>query len=152
MIELQEEILLQMEDAFASSTVEQAFLLGCTSRLDCLNRCCKLPAVRAGKHFYTPDATAADQIITAWGVEGVCFCGFIHSHVVNKEELSEADILFAKELIAAYDLPVLWFGLAIVTAREVAYKFYAVSRQERHNIDIKPVRTTSARGELIEKR
>ena len=127
-------ILEKIGQVFSSSDVEQGFLLGCTTRLDCLDYCEQVPAVRAGIHFYEPDATCANEIIQSWAKRGICFCGFIHSHVVDKEDLSEADEEFARSLSGAYDIPVMWFGLGVVNCQSVSFSFYSVSVENDKNM------------------
>lgn len=138
MLTIRREVLRQLTEAFWESGQEEGFLLGCTSRLDCLDHCEQLPAVRVGLHFYEPDSEQADRIIRRWAEQEICFCGFIHSHVADKSDLSEADIEFAKRIYKVYCLPQLWFGIGVVGAGRVEYIFYSVASDDE-NTTIEPV-------------
>lgn len=110
---------------FSSSCTEQGFLLGCSQKLNEIDFCCLLPAYRSGKYFYEPNSCEADQIIRNWAERNICFCGFIHSHLVYKKELSENDVEFAKRILTAYSIPVLWFGVGAVNDLNVDFQFYS---------------------------
>ena len=126
---IEKEILGKMAAVFSTSQQEQGFVLGCSARLDCVDTCEQIPAIRAGLHFYTPDASYANQVIQNWSEVGVCFCGFVHSHIVNKPALSEADIEYARSMFQVYRLPVLWFGIGLVQKQNVDYHLYSVTTQ-----------------------
>lgn len=55
---------------------------------------------------------------------------FIHSHITDKKELSEGDIKFAEQLFNSFHLPVLWFGLQILTKKCRETKFYSVQKSD----------------------
>ena len=128
MVKVNKEILNDIAQTFISIDQEQGFLLGCTTCLEQLDHCCFLPAVQAGKFYYIPDSKAADCVIKNWAARSICFCGFIHSHLSDKKDLSESDIEFAQKLFESYPLPVLWFGIGIVNEDGVIFRFYAVSK------------------------
>lgn len=130
MLSVSQEALKQMTQVFSNSETEQGFLLGCTAAWNALDHCCQLPAARSGKYFYEPFAAAANGIIQDWADHGICFCGFVHSHLVDKPSLSENDIDFAHRLFRAYPLPVLWFGIGVVRGSRVDYVFYSVTEQD----------------------
>lgn len=136
MLIISRQVIEQLTNVFRESNQEKGFLLGCTSHLDTLDCCKQLPAIQAGLHFYEPDFELANEIVRLWANHRICFCGFIHSHVVNKPELSEADIDFARSLFLVYDLPVLWFGLALVRGENVQYRFYSVEAGKRTDIQL----------------
>ena len=123
------EILDRITSVFTQSPQEEGFLLGCSSQINQITHTAFLPSSRAGRYYYIPDAMQATEIIRSWIAQGVCFCGFIHSHVTAKHNLSEADLQFAETLFRAYRIPVLWFGLAVVTGGNVAFQFYSVAKQ-----------------------
>lgn len=139
MLEIDKKILTEITQQFLSKKNEMGFLLGTASRLNCLEYCYQLPAKQAGLHYYVPDEAKANNIIQYWTEQNICFCGLIHSHVVSKEELSEADIEYAKLIFQTYHLPVLWFGIGIVREVEVTFKFYAVTRKSDKQIKIMEV-------------
>ena len=139
MLVIQEEILEKMREIFVSGKEEQGFLLGSESCLNQLDRCYQIPAVQAGIYFFTPDVSAADSMVRNWARQGICFSGFIHSHIVEKNDLSVPDIEFAKKLFRAYELPVLWFGLALVKKNTVEFKFYAVEQCGENDIKLTQV-------------
>ena len=129
MLSIREEVTVKLTGVFQNSKQEKGFLLGCSSRLDCVDHCEQIPAIRAGLHFYEPDSAYADGVIQKWAADNICFCGFLHSHLVDKTDLSIPDIQFARKLFQAYSLPVLWFGLALVEGKSVTYRFYIVTEQ-----------------------
>lgn len=143
MLKIKKEILQQLRDTFMSSNQEQGFLLGCKSHFERLEYCYQIPAVRAGKYFYIPNANEADKVIDLWAEQEICFCGFIHSHVVEKVDLSENDVEFAKQLFSAYKLPVLWFGLGLVQEEKIHFQFYSVQKNDNEDITIIPVHFVS---------
>lgn len=75
----------QLTQTFLSNDYEQGFLLGSTSCLEQLDCCHQVAPARASMQFYTPDANEANKIIANWVEKNICFCGFIHSHVVEKK-------------------------------------------------------------------
>lgn len=139
MLVIQEEILEKMREIFVFGKEEQGFLLGSASCLNQLDNCYQIPAVQAGIYFFEPDVSAADSMIRNWAKQGICFSGFIHSHIVEKNDLSIPDIEFAKKLFCAYELPVLWFGLALVKKNTVEFKFYAVKQYDENDVTLMQV-------------
>lgn len=138
MLHIKRDVLLRLSTAFCECDVEKGFLLGSSNNLIHVDHCFDLPAVDAGLHFYEPNPVLADNQIRHWAGQGVCFCGMIHSHVVDKQELSENDIEYAKVLYSAYQLPILWFGIGIVNTNKVDFRFYSVSEfGEEINIVLK---------------
>jgi len=127
MLLISKTILDNISTAFCKCDIEKGFLLGSSNKLTYVDHCYDLPAIDAGLHFYEPDPVLADQAIRGWADQGVCFCGMIHSHVVDKHELSENDIEYAKVLYSAYHLPILWFGIGILHSDNIDFRFYSVS-------------------------
>lgn len=140
MLKINKEVFTEITRKFLSKKNETGFLLGTATRLNRLEYCYQLPAKQAGLHYYIPNETIADKIIQCWAERDICFCGLIHSHVVSKEELSEADIEYAKLLFQTYHLPVLWFGIGVVKNTEVTFKFYAVTQKLDEKIKITEVK------------
>lgn len=135
---VEKRILEAMSTVFSSNPQEDGYLLGCSLRTNHLTHALHLPAAHAGRNHYAPDPLRATEIIQHWATQGICFCGFIHSHVTDKQDLSEADLQFAQALFQAYRIPVLWFGLAVVSRNTVTFRFYSVT-EDRETIHISPV-------------
>ena len=130
MLLINKDVMEDISTNFFKCDVEKGFLLGSSNDLTHIDHCFDLPAMDAGLHFYEPDPVLADNQIRHWAGQGVCFCGMIHSHVVDKQELSVNDIEYAKVLYTAYHLPLLWFGIGIVYTDKVDFRFYSVSESE----------------------
>ena len=126
MLEISESVINSIIQDTESCTVEQGFILGCRSRLDRIDVCEQVPAVRAGLYFYSPDTGAATETVRRWADQEICFCGFIHSHRTDKREFSEPDIEFAERLLANFRMPYLWFGLLVITEKKKEILFYKV--------------------------
>ena len=126
MLFIKQQVLSHICDAVISSDVEQGFILGSQTRLDQLDYCREIPAVQASLNFYKPNSVVADTIIQQWANTNVCFSGYLHTHIGEKNDFSEADVAFAKKLYNAYQLPLLWFGLAVVNASTISLYFYSV--------------------------
>lgn len=143
MLHIKKDVLSNISRVFRDCDVEKGFLLGSSKDLSRIDHCFDLPARDAGLHFYEPDPILADKRIRCWADQGVCFCGMIHSHVVDKQELSENDVEYAKVLYSAYHLPLLWFGIGIVNAGKVDFRFFSVTEsggqvninQEKYQIE-----------------
>lgn len=135
---IENSLLADISTTFSNSLQEEGFLLGCSSAMNRITHAEHLNPVRAGRYYYVPDSQKANEIIRRWAMHGICFCGFIHSHVTDKEELSEADLLFAEALIRAYRIPVLWFGLAVIIGSNISFRFYSVIEKDG-NICISPI-------------
>ena len=140
MLTVKKELLYDMTEIFCSKTEEQGFLLGSRLKLNCIDYCNYLPAHKSGKYYYEPNAEAANEIIRTWEEEGICFCGLIHSHVVDKKELSENDIEYAKVLCNTYGLPVFWFAIAVVEKRNIDFIFWSVKEEKTGEIILKKVK------------
>ena len=102
--------------------------MGANKSLDIVDSFALIPAEKAGKYYYIPDIEAANRQIHQWAKEEICFCGFIHSHITDKKELSEGDIKFAEQLFNSFHLPVLWFGLQILTKKR-ACSYHALRKK-----------------------
>lgn len=104
--------------------------MGASKSLDIVDSFALIPAEKAGKYYYIPNIEAANRQIHQWAKEEICFCGFIHSHITDKKELSEGDIKFAEQLFNSFHLPVLWFGLQILTKKCRETKFFSVQKSD----------------------
>lgn len=138
MLYVKEQVLNHIRNAVISSDVEQGFILGSKTRLNQLDCCKEIPAVQTSLNIYRGDSHIANQIISQWFEEKICISGFLHSHVVDKSDLSDADKNFAIMLYNTYNLPLFWFGLAVVTNNEVTISFYCVKENSEGNILITP--------------
>lgn len=112
---LSEHVLDKLRTIFQSCEFEKGCLLGCEDSPDLICSVYEVPALNAGKYHYLPDIEKANSQIRRWGKQGIRLCGFIHSHVVNKADFSEGDLLFAKQLAESFDIGYLWFGLVVVS-------------------------------------
>ena len=119
-----------LDTALSRMDREQGCILGCSERLDRIDCVMPIRAAEASKFFYRPDVTQANCMIRQWAEEGVCFCGFIHSHVTEKRGLSEADMLFAESMFKSFCMPVMWFGLAVLQEKQKDYFFYLMKERQ----------------------
>jgi len=108
---------------------ERGFLLGCTSSFDCIDRVAVMPAKESGIYFYTPNDNCANSIIQNWATNAICFSGFIHSHTKGNRSFSQNDLEFAEQLLSRYQVPFLWFGLAIVDGNSVEILIYKLCQR-----------------------
>lgn len=138
MLFIKKQVLIHICNAVTSSDIEQGFILGSQTRLDQLDCCKEIPAVQASLNYYKPNSAVADMTIQQWANDEICFSGFLHTHIGDKCDFSDADIDFAKKLYNAYHLPLLWFGLAVVNKCDVSIDFYSI-QEDDGNIRIKPV-------------
>lgn len=102
-------VLAKITNSFIGRKEEAGGILGASKSLDIVDSFALIPAEKAGKYYYIPNIEAANRQIHQWAKEEICFCGFIHSHITDKKELSEGDIKFAEQLFNSFHLPVLWF-------------------------------------------
>ncbi len=123
-------VLAKITNSFIGRKEEAGGILGANKSLDIVDSFALIPAEKAGKYYYIPDIEAANRQIHQWAKEEICFCGFIHSHITDKKELSESDIKFAEQLFNSFHLPVLWFGLQILTKKCRETKFYSVQKSD----------------------
>lgn len=121
-------ILEQISSAFQSVPIEQGFLLGSSNHSAHISHCIKLTEINSGMNFYEPNPKAANFAIHNWFKQGICFTGFIHSHITPKMDLSEDDIHFAEKLFSSFRLPTLWFGIGTLCNKEVIFHFYSVQK------------------------
>ena len=131
-------VLAKITDSFIGRKEEAGGILGASRSLEIVDSFAPIPAVKAGKYYYVPDTEAANRQIHRWAKEEICFCGFVHSHITDKKELSEGDIKFAEQLFNSFHLPVLWFGLQILTKECRETKFYSVQKSDK-KVEISPV-------------
>lgn len=123
-------VLAKITNSFIGRKEEAGGILGANKSLDIVDSFALIPAEKAGKYYYIPDIEAANRQIHQWAKEEICFCGFIHSHITDKKESSEGDIKFAEQLFNSFHLPVLWFGLQILTKKCRETKFYSVQKSD----------------------
>ena len=121
----------EIEQAFLNNANEQGCILGSKKCLDEIDCCKQLPAIQSGDYYYVPDNHFADITIRNWAEENICFTGFIHSHTKGQMYFSDNDILFANKLLESYQIPFLWFGLAVITEEhDVSMMFYRMYKEK----------------------
>jgi proteasome lid subunit RPN8/RPN11 len=64
------------------------------------------------------DAAFATHTIHNWAGAGICAIGFVHSHLVDKDDLSRADRESASSLLQALQLPLLYIGVMVINKLE----------------------------------
>lgn len=128
MLFLTQVILQKIETEFCQVDCERGGILGCSENLDIIDYFCPIPALQSNRYSYTPDIKIANQVIAAWRRDGICFIGFIHSHIVNKPYLSEGDIHFAKMIYQNFHMPYIWFGLAVIYSEKISVLFFKVCK------------------------
>lgn len=47
---------------------------------------------------YIPDTDSLNEVLRDWHCQGIKFVGFVHSHHINKKNLSTLDINYAKKI------------------------------------------------------
>ena len=95
-------VLAKITNSFIGRKEEAGGILGASKSLDIVDSFALIPAEKAGKYYYIPNIEAANRQIHQWAKEEICFCGFIHSHITDKKELSEGDIKFAEQLFNSF--------------------------------------------------
>ena len=127
MLQIKSDVLHDLKTLVISDEKEQGFVLGSTSNFECIDRAAMIPEKESGPYFYIPDSNYANGIIRNWAENNICFSGFIHSHTKGNRSFSQNDLKFAEQLLSRYQVPFLWFGLAVVEENSVEiliYKFY----------------------------
>lgn len=125
MLQISRCVITNLQEVFLSRKTEQGFILGSNTCFGQIDFCYQVPALHSENNIYIPNADAANEAIKIWASKGICFCGFIHSHVVDKEGFSASDILFFKKLLDTYKLPSFFLGLGIVKRNDVKIVFYS---------------------------
>lgn len=97
-----------------NASEEQGWLIGCKMHIEKIDACCLLIPSYADENCYVLDSENATQAIRQWAENDVCIIGFIHSHLVDKENLSRADVDSAATLLKNLDMPFLYFGVVVV--------------------------------------
>lgn len=95
--------------------VEQGWLIGCKMDFEYLDSCYSLVASYADANCYIVDSKITTEAIRRWAENGVCNIGFIHSHLVDKEDFSLADRESANSLLKSLNMPFLYFGIVVIT-------------------------------------
>lgn len=91
-------VLAKITNSFIGRKEEAGGILGASKSLDIVDSFALIPAEKAGKYYYIPDIEAANRQIHQWAKEEICFCGFIHSHITDKKELSDGDYQLMQDL------------------------------------------------------
>lgn len=132
MLYIKSDVLHDLKTQILADEKERGFVLGCTSSFDCIDRVVVIPAKESGPYFYMPDSNYANSIIRNWAENDTCFSGFIHSHTKSNRSFSQNDLEFAEQLLSRFQVPFLWFGLAVVDENSVEILIYKVC-QRRHD-------------------
>lgn len=130
MLFVKKEILYHIRNAVTTRHIEQGFILGSQTRFNQLDYCKEIPAIQASLNYYMPNSKIANITIQQWAKEEICFSGFLHTHIGDKCDFSDADIDFAKKLYGSYHLPLLWFGLAVVNKCDISIDFYSIQEND----------------------
>ena len=129
MLYIKSDILHDLKTQILADEKEQGFVLGCTSSFDCIDRVAMIPEKESGPYFYMPDSNYANGIIRNWAKNNICFSGFIHSHTKGNRSFSQNDLEFAEQLLSQYQIPFLWFGLAVVDENSVEILIYKLCQR-----------------------
>lgn len=95
--------------------IEQGWLIGCKTDFEHIDSCYSLVPSYADANCYIIDSVLTTQAIRRWAETGVCIIGFIHSHLVDKEDFSAADRDSANSLLRSLNMPFLYFGIVVTT-------------------------------------
>ena len=109
-IGIKKSIADQLEEYLVKQNVEQGCLIGSSCYLNQIDRFAPVPGIADENHF-TPDMKAVNRQIEQWAKEGICFCGFIHSHPNGARFLSQSDHQAVESWVCATKLPFLSFGV-----------------------------------------
>lgn len=133
-IRIKKQVIHEMEQFFLSQDHEQGCLLGCSEQLDQIDRVCIIPGVHAEESF-VPDIELLNKQLIQWESLGVCFGGFVHSHIGGGSFVSMEDQETIRRWTQASELPFLCFGVALVSCNDVHLKFY-IANNDRKDITI----------------
>ena len=141
-IQIARPIAEQLERYFANQPVECGCLLGSSRYLNRIDRFAPVPGISDRNHF-TPDMDAVNCQIAGWRSQGICFCGFFHSHPDGPAVLSNADLAAIESWVCAADLPFLCFGLADGNGM---LKLYLAEKNNTGQVIIRPMRQCAVPG------
>ena len=126
-------VLARMTAHFQKRDIEQGCLIGSSQYLNEVDQFIPIPGM-ADKEYFIPEINTANENIAHWMEEGICFCGFIHSHPNGAGFLSQADRLAIESWVLAANLPFLCFGVVDGTG---FLKLYLAYQEETRNVRIK---------------
>lgn len=110
-IQIVRPIAEQLVRYFSNHPIERGCLIGSSRYLNRIDHFVPVPGT-ADMNQFTPDMDAVNRQIATWKEQGICFCGFFHSHPNGPAFLSRADRSAIESWVYAADLPFLCFGLA----------------------------------------
>lgn len=110
-LKIERQILISIIEKFKKSDFEVGFVLGSKRDIYLIDNCAYIRPLQDNKYVYIPDTNEADKVISDWSKNGIIFTGFIHSHIVDKEFFTEADLDYAEKLLNYSGLKFIWFGL-----------------------------------------
>ncbi len=113
MLTVTDEVKTFIKSMVYSSVVERGFLLGCRESIHVIDTVSIASLKEADADYLIIDADLTNTIIRKWAEEDILFCGFLHSHIGGCSEFSAEDKRFADMLVSSFELPFIWFGLAV---------------------------------------
>ena len=128
----------EITTACQKSNTELVFLLGCSSRLGCIDRCAPVTCIYTTTQSCQLDVSHANRIIKSWYDNEICFYGVLHSHVVEKYILSEHDRMFAESMFLSFHMDQMCMALAVSTNKTVHYFFYQIFRDLSGSVQLIP--------------
>lgn len=109
-VKMRRSVFKRVKEYFLSSDAERGGLIGSRRRLNRID--CFVPVSGAANaEQFVPDMEAVNGIIARWRADGICFCGFVHSHPTGGGFLSQEDCRAAESWVQAAGLPFLFFGI-----------------------------------------
>lgn len=90
--------------------------------------------------MYVPNVENLNAMIKQWSLDGIDFCGMIHSHPENQTTLSGTDIDFIYEIMKQYEVgdilyfPIILPGNVIVSYSAIKEKNNVIIKQDEINI------------------
>lgn len=129
-----------LEQSLSSDLSERGCILGSSKTLTQIDHVCDIPGSQK-KESYSPDMEILNRKIAEWRGIGICFAGFVHTHIGGCAAFSAADAHAAKEWFLASGLPLLWFGVAASKPNGLSFRFYAV-KEKKGTIVISPMMET----------
>lgn len=128
-VHLKRETWEEMSAIVKDSAVEQGFLLGTANELETIDHYVQSKAIEKGFCYIKPDARMAERVLHKWAAEGIVFLGYMHSHPSGKEDLSEDDMSFARELFQRYGYA-LYFGIIPIHMTQASCRMFRIAEKE----------------------
>lgn len=120
---------------FSKDDCEQGCLIGAGRVLNCVDVVVPVPG-SAGEEHFVPDMDEVNRQIAIWAEEGICFCGFVHSHPDGKSFLSGQDRIAIESWLRSSDLPLLLFGVVFFLRKRRKLKLFIAWHDENGELNI----------------